>query len=61
MIARIVKGVLESYGVDQKMVDKIKSIVDNIDVQEVGDQICVDISLKKVKIIIEKDKREGEE
>ncbi len=61
MIARIVKGILDSYGVDQKMVDKIKSIVDNIDVQEVGDQILIDISLKKVKIIIEKDKREGEE
>lgn len=58
MINRIVKGVLESYGVDQKMVDKIKSIVDNIGIEESEDEITVSVDLKKVQIIIRKDKAE---
>lgn len=61
MISRIVREVLEGYGVDQKMVDKVKKIVDNIDVKEVDDQVWVDLNLKKVRIIIQKDKpEEGE-
>lgn len=61
MISRIVREVLEGYGVDQKMVDKVKSVIDNIDVKEVDDQVWVDLNLKKVRIIIQKDKpEEGE-
>lgn len=61
MINRIIKGILDSYGVDQKMVDKVKTVVDNIDISETDDQICVNISLKKVKIIIEKNREKGEQ
>ena len=61
MISRIIKGILDSYGVDQKMVDKVKAVVDNIDVSETDDQICINISLKTVKIIIEKDIGKGEQ
>ena len=60
MISKIIKGILEEYGVNQKMVDKVKSIVDNIDITEVDDQIWVDVNLKKIRIIIQKDKEEKE-
>ena len=60
MIDRIVKSVLESYGVNQKMVDKVKSVIDNIDVREVDDQIWIDLNLKQIRIIIQKEKKEGE-
>lgn len=61
MIDRIVRSILEGYGIDQKTVDKVKSIVDNIDVQEVDDQVWIDLNLKRVRIIIQKDKpEEGE-
>jgi hypothetical protein len=61
MIDRIVRSILEGYGVDQKTVDKVKSIVDNIDIQEVDGQVWIDLNLKKVRIIIQKDKpEEGE-
>ena len=60
MISKIIKGILEGYGVNQKMVDKVKSIVDNIDITEVDDQIWVDVNLKKIRIIIQKDKEEKE-
>jgi hypothetical protein len=60
MINRIIKEILESYGVDQKMVDKVKSVVDNIDVREIENQIWIDINLKRVRLIIEKDKEKGD-
>ena len=60
MISKIIKGLLEGYGVNQKMVDNVKSIVDNIDITEVDDQIWVDVNLKKIRIIIQKDKEEKE-
>ena len=61
MISRIVREVLEGYGVDQKTVDKVKSVIDNIDIKEVDDQVWVDLNLKNVRIIIQKDKpEEGE-
>ena len=61
MIDRIVRSILEGYGIDQKTVDKVKSIVDNIDIQEVDGQVWIDLNLKRVRIIIQKDKpEEGE-
>ena len=61
MITRIVRSVLEGYGINQKMVDKLKSVVDNIDVREVDEEVWIEVELKKVKIVIQKDKpEEGE-
>lgn len=58
MISRIIKEVLKSYGIDQGTVDKLKYLIDNIDIQEVEDQVCIDLNLRKVRIIIQKDKPE---
>lgn len=60
MINKLIKNVLESYGINQKMVDKVKSIIDNIDITEVDDQILIDVNLQKIKIIIQKNKEEKE-
>jgi hypothetical protein len=61
MLTKIIKSILEGYGIDQKMVDKVKSVVDNINVEEVGDQVWIDLNLKKVRIIIQKDEEKGEQ
>jgi hypothetical protein len=56
MIERIVTKVLEGYGIDQKMVDKIKSVVDNIEVNESEEDIEINISLKNIRVRIKKNK-----
>jgi len=56
MIERIVTKVLEVYGIDQKMVDKIKSVVDNIEVNESEEDIEINISLKNIRVRIKKNK-----
>lgn len=61
MIDKIVRSILESYGINQKMVDKVKAMIDNIDVREIDGQVWIDLDLKKVRIIIQKDQpEEGE-
>lgn len=61
MIDRIVRSILESYGINQKTVDKVKAMIDNIDVREIDGQVWIDLDLKKVRIIIQKDQpEEGE-
>lgn len=58
MINRIIKGIFESYGIDEKMVDKVKSIIDNIDVAQSEKEIEISFNMKNVRLIITKEKQE---
>lgn len=58
MINRIIKGIFESYGIDEKMVDKVKSIIDNIDVAQSENEIEISFNMKNVRLIITKEKQE---
>ena len=61
MISRIIKAILDEYGIDQKMIDKVKSIVDNIDIVESNEEIRISINLKNVNVVVSKEKiNEGE-
>lgn len=61
MISRIIKAILDEYGIDQKMIDKVKSIVDNIDIVESDEEIRISINLKNVNVVVSKEKiNEGE-
>ena len=50
----IVKQVMEELGIKQETVDKIQSVVDNVDIREDGDQTIIEIKLNNIKIIIDK-------
>jgi len=50
----ILDSVMEELGITQEMVDKIKSVIDNVDIRKDGDQTIVEIKLNNIKIIIDK-------
>lgn len=58
MINRLLKILLDSYGIDEKMVDKVKSIIDNIDVAQSENEIEISVNMKNVRLIITKEKQE---
>lgn len=47
---------LNELGFSQKDLDKVKSILDNINVKTVGDTTIVEIRLNKVSVILENNK-----
>tara|TARA_R100000278_G_C5353596_1_gene122722 strand:+ start:328 stop:504 length:177 start_codon:yes stop_codon:yes gene_type:complete len=47
--------IFEELGIDGEVVDKLKSIVDNVDVRKEGDKTYIEISMKKVTVVLEKD------
>ena len=42
------------FGITQEMVDKIKTIIDNVDVQQDEDQTIIRIKTKEITVIINK-------
>jgi isopentenyldiphosphate isomerase len=54
LTSMLVQKVMAELGIEQKTVDKIQSIVDNVDIREDGDQTIIEIKLNNIKIIIDK-------
>jgi len=50
----IIDAVMEELGITEEMVDKIKSVIDNIDVQKYGDKTIIEIKTKNISIVIDK-------
>tara|TARA_R110002020_G_scaffold334105_1_gene549481 strand:- start:2124 stop:2294 length:171 start_codon:yes stop_codon:yes gene_type:complete len=50
----ILRKVMDELGISQEMVDKVKGIIDNIDIQTYGDKTAIEISMKKITITIDK-------
>ena len=50
----IIQKVMDELGISQEMVDKVKGIIDNIDIQTYGDKTAIEISMKKITITIDK-------
>lgn len=53
---KIVDLLLNELGFSQKDLDKVKAILDNINVKTVGDTTVVEIRLNKISVILENDK-----
>lgn len=53
---KIVDLLLNELGFSQKDLDKVKAILDNINVKTVGDTTIVEIRLNKISVILENDK-----
>tara|TARA_B100001113_G_C21107810_1_gene621743 strand:+ start:408 stop:584 length:177 start_codon:yes stop_codon:yes gene_type:complete len=47
--------IFDELGIDGETVDKLKAIVDNVDVRKEGDKTYIEISMKKITVVLEKD------
>lgn len=54
LTSMLVQKVMAELGIQQKTVDKIQSIVDNVDIREDSNQTVIEVKLNNVKIIIDK-------
>jgi hypothetical protein len=50
----IIKEIMEEFGITQEMVDKVKSVIDNIDVQKFEDRTIISIKTKNISVVIDK-------
>lgn len=55
---KVVEILLNQLNFTQKDLDKVKSILDNINVRTVNGQTFIEIRLNKISIILESDKNE---
>tara|TARA_B100000123_G_scaffold170749_1_gene126631 strand:- start:20 stop:211 length:192 start_codon:yes stop_codon:yes gene_type:complete len=53
IIENIINNALSQYGITPKDIEKVKSIVDKIEVSHVGESTIIEINLKKLKIVID--------
>ena len=50
----VTNNLLDSLGISKSQVDKLASMIDNIEVVHEGDETFVDIKIKKIRITLEK-------
>tara|TARA_R110002072_G_scaffold23044_1_gene80109 strand:- start:16 stop:186 length:171 start_codon:yes stop_codon:yes gene_type:complete len=50
----IINAVMEELGITEEMVDKIKSVIDNVDVQQYNGKTVIQIKTKNITIVIDK-------
>jgi len=53
IIESAIDGILKKYNISRKDIDKVKSIVDKVEVSQVGKSTVIEINLKKLKIVID--------
>jgi len=53
IVENVVNNILAKYNITPKDIDKVKSIVDKVEVSEVGNSTVIEINLKKIKIIVD--------
>lgn len=53
IIESAIDGILKKYNISRKDIDKVKSIVDKVEVTQVGKSTVIEINLKKLKIVID--------
>ena len=53
IIENAIDGILKKYNISRKDIDKVKSIIDKVEVSHIGDSTIVEINLKKLKIVID--------
>ena len=54
IVDSLISSAMKKLGISKNMIDKAKTIIDNIDVQEVDDKLYVTIKLKNITLIVEK-------
>ena len=54
LASTIITKIMGDFGITQEMIDKIKTIIDNVDVQQDEDQTIIRIKTKEITVIINK-------
>jgi len=55
---KLVEILLNQLNFSQSDLDKVKAVLDNINVRKVGDKTFIDIRLNKINVVLESDKNE---
>ena len=50
----IIEKVMSEFGITKEMVDKVKTIIDHVDIQNFEDRTIVSIKTKDISIVISK-------
>ena len=50
----IINAVMEELGITEEMVDKIKFMIDNVDIQQYDSKTVIQIKTKSITIVIDK-------
>lgn len=53
IVENIINNILAKYDITPKDIEKVKSIVDKVEVSHIGDSTIIEINLKKLKIVID--------
>ena len=54
IVSTIIDKVLDRFGISEEMVEKAKTVIDNIDIQKYGEKTIISIDMKKITIVIDK-------
>lgn len=54
IVEGVAKQLLSFFGISEEQVDKVKTIIDNIDIKQENGTTIIEVKTKSVKIIIEK-------
>ena len=54
IVGTIIDKVMGRFGISEEMVEKAKTVIDNIDIQKYGDKTVISIDIKKITIVIDK-------
>ena len=50
----VLKKVMEELGITQKMVDKVKAVIDNVDIQRYDNKTVIELKLKNITVVFDK-------
>jgi hypothetical protein len=53
IVESVINSILAKYNITPEDIDKVKSIVDKVEVTQVGKSTVIEINLKKLKIVID--------
>ncbi len=54
IVDSLINSVMKKLGISKNMIDKAKTIIDNIEVQEIDDKLYVTVKVKNITLIVEK-------
>ena len=50
----IVRNIMSSFGISQEHVDKVKAIIDNVDIEQEDDTTTIRLKTKDITVVINK-------
>lgn len=53
IIENAIDGILKKYNISRQDIDKVKSIIDKVEISHIGKSTVIEINLKKLKIVID--------